>query len=201
MQNLSTCLSSLPPSHRNPQEISRLPSHRQKAASHQLSLPPVAKKKSSLAVCSPQAIPSKLVLVLLVLPSLQQYLTNSNISPPVNIKHLIYQVHIAAEKRHAEAVTFLEDAVKKVPESLVLKVSLARGYQQRKDYEKALALCNAIIAEYPNQLDALVLKALYLTRSLLCPIQTTSLILSPQYNYSARRSCATRPHWDAVYLH
>lgn len=62
-------------------------------------------------------------------------------------------------RNNDSAVAFLADAVKKVPESLVLKVSLARGYQQQKEYAKALDLCNAIIEAYPNQLDALLLKA------------------------------------------
>lgn len=57
------------------------------------------------------------------------------------------------------AVFFLEDAVKKVPQSLVLQISLARGYQQQKRGNKALAICNSIIDLYPNQLDALLLKA------------------------------------------
>lgn len=62
-------------------------------------------------------------------------------------------------RNNDSAITFLEDAVKKVPESLVLQISLARGYQQRQQWDKGLAICNRIITAYPNQLDALVLKA------------------------------------------
>lgn len=62
-------------------------------------------------------------------------------------------------RNNDSAVAFLEAAVKKVPESLVLQVSLARGYQQKKEYDKALAVCNRIIENYPNQLDALLLKS------------------------------------------
>lgn len=62
-------------------------------------------------------------------------------------------------RNNDSAILFLEDAVKKVPESLVLHISLARGYQQKKELDKALAICNSIIKEYPNQLDALVLKS------------------------------------------
>ncbi|KAK0651406.1 hypothetical protein B0T16DRAFT_453878 [Cercophora newfieldiana] len=47
---------------------------------------------------------------IMVLPNIQQYLSNSNTSPPVTIKQLIYRVHTAAEKRHAEAVAFLDAA-------------------------------------------------------------------------------------------
>lgn len=62
-------------------------------------------------------------------------------------------------RNNDSAILFLEDAVKKVPESLVLQISLARGYQQKQALDKALAICNNIIREYPNQLDALVLKS------------------------------------------
>jgi hypothetical protein len=47
---------------------------------------------------------------IMVLPNLQQYMSDSNISPPVTIKQLIYRVHIAAEKRQAQALAFLEEA-------------------------------------------------------------------------------------------
>jgi tetratricopeptide (TPR) repeat protein len=57
------------------------------------------------------------------------------------------------------AVAFLEGAVKRVPQSLVLQISLARGYQQQKAYEQALLVCNRVIEAYPNQLDALVLRS------------------------------------------
>lgn len=62
-------------------------------------------------------------------------------------------------RNNDSAIAFLEDAVKKVPESLVLHISLARGYQQKQAFDKALSICDAIIAQYPNQLDALVLKS------------------------------------------
>jgi tetratricopeptide (TPR) repeat protein len=57
------------------------------------------------------------------------------------------------------AIAFLEGAVENVPQSLVLQISLARGYQQRREHEKALAVCNRIIEAFPNQLDALVLRS------------------------------------------
>lgn len=62
-------------------------------------------------------------------------------------------------RNNDSAIAFLEKAVQQVPQSLVLQISLARGYQQQKKWEKALAICNHIIQEYPNQLDALVLRS------------------------------------------
>src|SRR5688500_2545450 len=67
--------------------------------------------------------------------------------------------NILIKRNNKEAITFLEDALKTLPESLPLQISLARGYQQTKQNEKALAVCNAIVNNYPNQLDALQLKA------------------------------------------
>lgn len=76
-----------------------------------------------------------------------------------NEDHAIGVARFLIGRNNDSAVTFLEDAVKKVPESLVLQVSLARGYQQKQQPENALAVCNRIIEAYPNQLDALQLKA------------------------------------------
>lgn len=62
-------------------------------------------------------------------------------------------------RNNDSAVAFLKTAVAKIPNSLVLQVSLARGFQQQKAYTEALSVCNNIITAYPNQLDALLLKA------------------------------------------
>ncbi len=66
---------------------------------------------------------------------------------------------ILMKKNSDSAILFIEQALQKLPQSIVLQVSLARGYQQKKNYEGALAVCNNIIAQYPNQIDALLLKA------------------------------------------
>jgi tetratricopeptide (TPR) repeat protein len=57
------------------------------------------------------------------------------------------------------ALAFVLEAVQQVPESIGLKISLAKGYQQKGMLNEALSLCNEVIAKYPNQLDALQLKA------------------------------------------
>jgi tetratricopeptide (TPR) repeat protein len=63
------------------------------------------------------------------------------------------------KKNSDSAILFIEEALKKLPQSIVLQVSLARGYQQKKNYNGALNVCNKIIAQFPNQIDALLLKA------------------------------------------
>jgi len=57
------------------------------------------------------------------------------------------------------AFVFLQQAREALPESLPLAVGLARGYQQKKRLDAALELCENILKVYPNQLDALSLKA------------------------------------------
>ena len=57
------------------------------------------------------------------------------------------------------AILFLQKAIETIPNSIALKISLARGYQKKNNLEKALEICNNVISEYPNQIDALVLKS------------------------------------------
>ncbi|MFN2439469.1 MAG: tetratricopeptide repeat protein [Chitinophagaceae bacterium] len=74
-------------------------------------------------------------------------------------KYALGLANILAQKNVDSAITFLKSASQKLPESIALQISLARGYQQKKEFEKALMICNNIIAQYPNQLDALILKS------------------------------------------
>ena len=68
-------------------------------------------------------------------------------------------VNVLRRKNTDSAILFVEEALNKVPESIALKISLVRGYQQKAELEKALSICNSIIEEYPGQIDALQLKA------------------------------------------
>ncbi|HEY1115387.1 MAG TPA: tetratricopeptide repeat protein [Chitinophagaceae bacterium] len=63
------------------------------------------------------------------------------------------------EKNADSAIVFIESALQKLPNSIALQVGLARGYQNKNQPEKALAIVDKIITDYPNQLDALVLKS------------------------------------------
>lgn len=77
-----------------------------------------------------------------------------------------YALGLAAvlrKKTRDEAIQFLQQASQLLPRSIPIKISLARGYQQRAETEKAIQVCNDIILEHPNQLDALQLKAELLT--------------------------------------
>ncbi|MEO5564331.1 MAG: tetratricopeptide repeat protein, partial [Chitinophagaceae bacterium] len=66
--------------------------------------------------------------------------------------------NILIEKKPQEAVTFLQDALKELPESLFLQLSLARAYNQSDKVDEALAVCNSILLEQPDQVNALLLQ-------------------------------------------
>lgn len=68
-------------------------------------------------------------------------------------------VNALRRKNTDSAIVFIEQGIKKIPESIALRISLARGYQQKGSLDKAVSICNEVIASYPNQLDALQLKA------------------------------------------
>ena len=68
-------------------------------------------------------------------------------------------ITVLRRKNADSAIAFIEEAIKKIPESIPLKISLARGYQQKGNFEKAIAICNQLIEQYPGQLDAFQLKA------------------------------------------
>ena len=67
--------------------------------------------------------------------------------------------NILRRKNTDSAIVFIQQALTKLPESIALKISLARGYQQKGSFEKAIIICNEVITQYPGQLDALQLKA------------------------------------------
>ncbi|HEY0733037.1 MAG TPA: hypothetical protein VGD33_11500, partial [Chitinophagaceae bacterium] len=43
------------------------------------------------------------------------------------------------------AILFLQKAIETIPNSIALKISLARGYQKQNNLEKALEICNNVI--------------------------------------------------------
>jgi tetratricopeptide (TPR) repeat protein len=66
---------------------------------------------------------------------------------------------ILRRKNADSAILFLENATKRLPSSISLQVALARGYQSKGEKDKAGQLTDAILKQYPGQLDALTLKS------------------------------------------
>lgn len=63
------------------------------------------------------------------------------------------------QKNQDEAIRFLEEALKKLPNSLFIQLQLAQGYRSKGQLKRSLELCNQIISRYPNNIDAYLLKA------------------------------------------
>lgn len=66
---------------------------------------------------------------------------------------------VLKQKNTDAAIQFLQEAVKKLPNSIALKIGLARGFQQKNQLDSSLIICNKVIEKYPAQLDALLLKS------------------------------------------
>ncbi|MEO6069553.1 MAG: tetratricopeptide repeat protein [Chitinophagaceae bacterium] len=74
-------------------------------------------------------------------------------------EHALSLVTLLINKDRNKAIAFIEKALKILPQSVALQVSLARGYQQNGAFEKAIAACDSVLQTYPGQIDALQLKA------------------------------------------
>jgi tetratricopeptide (TPR) repeat protein len=63
------------------------------------------------------------------------------------------------DKKPDSAIIFLNSALKELPNSLLLQLNLARGYDAKNKTEEALKICNDILLHNPNQVDVLKMKA------------------------------------------
>jgi tetratricopeptide (TPR) repeat protein len=63
------------------------------------------------------------------------------------------------EKRPDSAILFLNAALKELPNSTLLQLSLARGYDAQNKPDDALKICDAILQANPQQADVLKMKA------------------------------------------
>ena len=76
-----------------------------------------------------------------------------------NERYAVGISNILLEKKPDSAVIFLNKAIQELPNSLFLQLSLARSYDALHKTEEALAACDKILQEEPNQVNALVLKS------------------------------------------
>ena len=66
---------------------------------------------------------------------------------------------ILKQKKPDSAIQFLQEALKKLPNSIALHILLAKGYESKNELDNSLSICNEIIKQYPGQLDALMVKS------------------------------------------
>lgn len=69
------------------------------------------------------------------------------------------------ESNPEQAIRFLKDALKDLPGSLLLRLSLARSLAARQQYPEALQLCDELLARQPRQVDVMKMKADLLSKS------------------------------------
>ena len=77
-------------------------------------------------------------------------------------KEEVYAVgvsNILLEKKPDSAIVFLKKAIDDLPNSLFLRISLARSYDAVGKTDDALAVCNSMLQKEPSQVNALLLKA------------------------------------------
>jgi tetratricopeptide (TPR) repeat protein len=58
-----------------------------------------------------------------------------------------------------DPLDFLQSAVTKMPNSPFLNIELAYSYLDKNRLDKVMEICNKLIAQHPNNIDALLLKA------------------------------------------
>ena len=63
------------------------------------------------------------------------------------------------DKKPDSAVSFLNNALKDLPNSFLLQLNLARSYDSRNKTDDALKICDDILAKNPEQVDVLKMKA------------------------------------------
>ena len=63
------------------------------------------------------------------------------------------------EKKADSAILFLQEALKEIPRSYLLRLSLARGYTSTNKTKEALAICDEILSQKPDLADVIKLKA------------------------------------------
>ena len=72
--------------------------------------------------------------------------------------HAVGMFTILDQKHKDSVFIFLQEAVKKVPGSIALKIELAKRYQERNQFNEALSLTNQVLQDYPGEINAAELK-------------------------------------------
>jgi len=67
--------------------------------------------------------------------------------------------NLLLDRKPDSAILFLREAIKELPASNLLQLTLARAYETQNKNEEALVLCNSILEKNPQQVDVLKMKA------------------------------------------
>ena len=66
---------------------------------------------------------------------------------------------LLVESEPDSAIIFLKNALRELPASILLQLSLARAYDNKNETDEALTVCNQLLEQHPEQVDALKLSA------------------------------------------
>src|SRR5258706_6915416 len=66
---------------------------------------------------------------------------------------------LLTDKKPDSALVFLNKALKELPNSLLLKLSLAHAYNAKGETDAALLACDLILLDHPDQIDVMKMKA------------------------------------------
>jgi tetratricopeptide (TPR) repeat protein len=66
---------------------------------------------------------------------------------------------VLLDKNPRQAINFLREALKELPRSVLLQLSLARALDLENEITEALAVCSAILADQPDQVNTLLLQS------------------------------------------
>lgn len=73
--------------------------------------------------------------------------------------HALTLATLLKNKHPDSAILFFRGATEKLPNSISLKLAMAKTYQQKNDLANALPVLDQILKKTPNQVDALLLKS------------------------------------------
>lgn len=131
-----------------------------------------------------------------------------------NEKYAIAISNILVEKKPDEAVEFLKESLNVLPKSLFLRLSLARAYNELDRTDDALAVCNSILQEQPDQVNTLLLQTeLFqkkgdsvgvlknLERSYTLTPNNLEIAFKLAYQYAETRNPKAIPLTDALIAH
>ena len=74
-------------------------------------------------------------------------------------KYAVSISNILLDIKSDSAIVFANEALKKFPESLLLRLALVRAYDAGNMTDQALAACDRLLAKQPDQVNTLMLKA------------------------------------------
>jgi tetratricopeptide (TPR) repeat protein len=76
-----------------------------------------------------------------------------------NEKYAFGLGNLLLDKKPDSAIIFLNDALKELPESFLLQLTLARSYNKVNKTDEALKICNTILEKNTMQVDVMKMKA------------------------------------------